>query len=76
MLEFKGFRINRSKTEYMQCKFSAGRNTIQSVTLDGKTILLDNYFRYLESIIQKNRELNSDITHWLAEMEGCDWYFV
>ena len=35
-LEAQGFKLNRSKTEYMECKFRKRRNNEQSViTLDG-----------------------------------------
>jgi hypothetical protein len=45
----------------MKCKFNAGRNINQSVTLDGRAFPVDEYFRYLGSIIQKDRELDSDV---------------
>jgi hypothetical protein len=56
-LESKGFKISRSKTEYMEYKFSIGRNTNQSVTLDGRAILVDDWFQYLGSIIRKTESL-------------------
>jgi hypothetical protein len=43
-LEFKGFRISRSKIEYMKYKFNTSRNTNQSITLDGRSIPVDDYF--------------------------------
>jgi hypothetical protein len=47
----------------MQCKFNTDRNIDQSVTLDGTTIPVDNYFRFLESIIQKDRKLDSIVAY-------------
>jgi hypothetical protein len=69
MLESKGFRISRSKTEYVECKFSTSINKNQSMTLDGNAILVDDCFRYLESIIQKYGELDNDVAHQVK----TDW---
>jgi hypothetical protein len=62
-LESMSLRISRRKTEYIECKFSIGRNTDQSIILDGKTISVEDYFRYLESIIQKDGELDGDVEY-------------
>ena len=51
-LEVRGFRLSRSKTEYMECKFRKRRNNEQSViTLDGQQIRVTDCFKYLGSII-------------------------
>jgi hypothetical protein len=63
MLKSNSFRISISKTEYMKYKFSASRNINQSVTLDGSAIPVDEYFRYLGSIIQKDGELDNNVAH-------------
>ena len=72
ILEARGFRLSRSKTEYMECKFRKRRNNEQGViTLDGQQILVTDCFKYLRSIIQKDREIDGDVNHrvkagWVA----------
>ncbi|CAH9108779.1 unnamed protein product [Cuscuta europaea] len=63
-LENKSFKLSRSKTEYMECKFGGGRSSGNSgITLDGKEIPVSYMFRYLGSIIQKDGELDGDVSH-------------
>ena len=38
-LESKGFRLSRTKTEYMMCDFSAIRHEGGDVSLDGKVVV-------------------------------------
>ena len=61
-LESRGFRLSRSKTEYMECRFS-GRDNISAITLDGKNISSSDCFKYLGSIIQADGELDDDVAH-------------
>ena len=57
-MEARGFRLSRSKTEYMECKFRKRMNNEQGViTLDGQQIPVTDCFKYLGSIIQKNGEI-------------------
>ena len=37
-LESKGFRLSRTKTEYMMCDFSASRHEGGDVSLDGQVV--------------------------------------
>ncbi|TQE12441.1 hypothetical protein C1H46_002094 [Malus baccata] len=64
MLESKGLRLSRSKTEYMECKFSAngGQNEL-GVRIGDQEIPKSDRFRYLGSILQKNGELDGDLNH-------------
>ncbi|KAG2549678.1 hypothetical protein PVAP13_9KG261313 [Panicum virgatum] len=55
MLESKGFRLSRTKTEYMMCDFSATRHEGGDVSLDGQVVVQKNTFRYLGSVLQKDR---------------------
>jgi len=48
----------------MECKFSKqGIRDYSIVTLDGQGIPMSSHFKYLGSIIQKDREINSDVNH-------------
>ena len=63
-LEAKGFRLSRSKTEYLHCRFSADEGSAASeVAIAGETIPKVERFRYLGSIIQGNGEIDDDINH-------------
>ncbi|TQD83397.1 hypothetical protein C1H46_031042 [Malus baccata] len=64
VLESKGLRLSRSKTEYMECKFSAneGQNEL-GVRIRDQEIPKSDRFRYLGSILQKNGELHEDLNH-------------
>ena len=52
-LESKGFRLSRTKTEYMMSDFSATRHEGGDVSLDGQVVVQKDTFRYLGSVLQK-----------------------
>jgi hypothetical protein len=63
-LESEGFRISRTKSEYLECNFSNEQvDPEMSVKIEGQAIRKNDNFRYLGSIIQKNGEIQEDVTH-------------
>jgi len=63
-LEAKGFRLSRSQTEYLHCRFTADEGGVASeVAIEGAIIRRVERFRYLGSIIQENGEIDEDINH-------------
>jgi hypothetical protein len=60
-LESKGFRLSRTKIEYMMCVFSATRHEDGDVTLDGK-----ESFQYLGSMLQKDGDIDEDVGHRIS----------
>ncbi|KAH0434466.1 hypothetical protein IEQ34_026824 [Dendrobium chrysotoxum] len=60
-LESKGFRLSRSKTEYMECNFSNNRPSEGIVTLADQVINKSTRFRYIGSIVQSDGEIDGDI---------------
>jgi hypothetical protein len=50
-LEAKGFRLSRSKTEYMKCDFSGTTQEEWDVRLDGQVVPKKDTFRYLGSML-------------------------
>jgi hypothetical protein len=62
-LETKGFRLSRSKTEYMKCDFSTTTQEEGDVRLDGQVIAKKDTFRYLGSMLQKDGDIDEDISH-------------
>ncbi|KAG2570477.1 hypothetical protein PVAP13_7KG041118 [Panicum virgatum] len=65
-LESKGFRLSRTKTEYMMCDFSATRHEGGDVSLDGQVVVQKDTFRYLGSVLQKNDDIDEDVRHRIS----------
>ena len=61
-LEVRGFRLSRSKTEYLHCCFSARIKEGGEITIDGRAIPMVAKFKYLGSIIQQNGDIHEDIS--------------
>ena len=63
-LESQGFRISKSKTEYMECKFSDDQNIrADIVALQSQELPRSERFKYLGSIFSKDGEVVEDVTH-------------
>ena len=62
-LESKGFRLSRTKTEYMRCEFSGVRSEDVDVTLAGQVVPRRDTFRYLGSMLQSDGEIDEDVSH-------------
>jgi hypothetical protein len=63
ILEAKGFRLSMSKTEYMKCDFGATTQKEGDVRLDGQVVPKKDIFRYLESMLQKDGDIDEDLSH-------------
>jgi hypothetical protein len=62
-LEAKGFRLSRSKTEYMKCDFSATTQEEGDARLDGQLVSKKDTFHYMGSMLQKDGDIDEDVTH-------------
>ncbi|KAL5181843.1 LINE-1 retrotransposable element ORF2 protein [Glycine soja] len=63
-LETHGFRLSRSKSEYMECKFNKRRRVSNSeVKIGDHTIPQVTRFKYLGSVIQDDGEIEGDVNH-------------
>jgi hypothetical protein len=63
-LELKGFRLSRTKTEYMRCSFSTTtREEEEEVSLDWQVVPRKDTFQYLGSMLQKNGDIDEDVNH-------------
>ena len=52
ILESRSFRLSRTKTKYLECKFSKqGIRDYSIVILDGQEIPMSSHFKFLGSII-------------------------
>jgi hypothetical protein len=75
-LEAKGFRLSRSKAEYMKCDFSAMGYEDGDVSLDGQVVPKKDTFCYLGSMLQKEGDIDEDVSHrikagWLKWRQGA-----
>jgi hypothetical protein len=69
--------LSRSKTEYMKCDFSATTHEEGDVRLNGQVVLKKYTFRYLKSMLQKNGDIDKDVSHrikagWLKWRQASD----
>ena len=69
-LESKGFRLSRSKTEYLECKFNDVRLENEVVVkLESQVVCKRDSFKYLGSMVQGNGEIDEDVSHHI----GAGW---
>ncbi|KAF3620546.1 Phosphatidylinositol/phosphatidylcholine transfer protein SFH12 [Capsicum annuum] len=67
-LESKRSRLSRSKTEYLECKFSDLRQKDDVVVrLDSQDVCKQDRFKYLGYMIQGNDEIDEDVTNRIGE---------
>ena len=60
----KGFRLSRTKTKYMRYNFRTTRHEEEEeVSLDGQVVRQKETFRYLGSMLQKNGDIDEDVSH-------------
>ncbi|KAF3667588.1 hypothetical protein FXO37_09963 [Capsicum annuum] len=59
--------LSKTKMKYLECKFSEGTHeTDMVVKLDTQVIPKRDSFKYLGSMIQKNGEIDKDVTHCIG----------
>ena len=63
-LESKGFRVSRSKTEYMECEFSDLRlREACIVNMLGQDVPKKDVFKYIGPILHKREDVDEDVSH-------------
>ena len=55
-LESKGFRLNRTKTEYMRCNFGTTTQE-EDINLEDQVVPRKDTFRYLGSMLQRDGDI-------------------
>jgi hypothetical protein len=63
ILDAKYFRLSRSKTEYMKRDFNASTQEEGDVRLNSQVVPKKDTFRYLGSMLQKDRNIDEDLSH-------------
>jgi hypothetical protein len=66
-LEVKVFTLSRYKMEYMKCDFSATTQEKGNGKLDGQVVPKKDIFRYLRSMLQKNGDIDEDVSHRIKD---------
>ncbi|KAL6514527.1 hypothetical protein OROGR_020106 [Orobanche gracilis] len=80
-LETRGFGLNRSMSEYLECSFSGnGSREEGTITFDGNIIRRSAFFRYLGFVLQNDGKLDDDVVHriksgWL-KCKGATGYYM
>ncbi|XP_070028876.1 uncharacterized protein [Nicotiana sylvestris] len=59
--ESKSFKLSRTETEYLECKFSAEPKKRTEVRLESQVIPKRGSFKYLGSVIQGDGEIDKDV---------------
>ena len=62
-LEFKGFRLNKTKTEYIKCDFGTTTQEEEDISLEGQVVPRKDSFRYLGSMLQRDGDTDEDVSH-------------
>jgi hypothetical protein len=62
-LESKGFKISRTKTEYMRCDFGTTISEDGDVCLGGQVVPKKDTFCYLGSMLQRDGDIDEDVSH-------------
>ncbi|XP_019251198.1 PREDICTED: uncharacterized protein LOC109230125 [Nicotiana attenuata] len=66
-LESKGFKLSKTKTEYLECKFSAEQREVGvGVRLESQVIWSRDSFKYHGSVIRGGGEIDEDVTHCIG----------
>ncbi|PHT43614.1 Cytochrome [Capsicum baccatum] len=69
-LKSKGFRLSRTRMEYLECKFNDLRQEDEVVVkLDSQVVCKRGNFKYLGAMIQGNRDIDEDVSHRI----GAGW---
>jgi hypothetical protein len=70
-LESKGFRISRTKTEYMRCDFGTTISEDGDVSLGGQVVPKDT-FLYLGSMLHRDGDIDEDVSHRIEKFGKTD----
>ena len=62
-MKSRGFRLSRSKIEYLRCGFSGVERDDEEVTMGGVVIPKVGKFKYLGSIVEEKGDIDEDINH-------------
>ena len=62
-LESKGFRLSRTKIEYMRCDFDGAAQEEGDMSLEGQVLPKKDMFWYLRSMLQSDGDIDENVSH-------------
>ena len=62
-LDFKDFRLSKTKTEYMRCNFGGAAQEEGDVSLEGQVVPKKDTYCYLGSMLQRGGDIDADVSH-------------
>ena len=62
-LEFKCFRLGRTKTKYIRCDFGTITWKEEDISFEGQVVPRNDTFRYLGSMLQRDGDIDEDVSH-------------
>ena len=62
-MRLQHYRLSRTKTEYIRCDFSTTTREEEDISLEGQVVPRKNTFRYLGSMLQRDGDIDEDISH-------------
>jgi hypothetical protein len=62
-LEPKGFRLSRTKTQYIRCDFGTTTHEEGDVSLESQAVTRKDIFRYLGSMLLRDEDIDEDVSH-------------
>jgi len=72
ILEAYGFRLSRSKAEYMECNYSKRSSFTLDVKVEDHIIPLVIRFKYFGFIVQIDKEIKTYVNHRI-QVEWLKW---
>jgi hypothetical protein len=77
-LEFKGFRVSQTKTEYMRCDFGNATHEEGDVSLEGQVVPTKDTFHYLGLMLPKDGDVDADVCQrikagWMKWHQASGW---
>ena len=55
--------MSKTKTEYIRCDFGGAAQEEGDVSLEGQVVPKKDTFRYLGSMLQRDRDIDADVSH-------------
>src|SRR4029079_13530713 len=62
VLESRGLKINREKTEHMESKWKGEEDSGGRITIDGSLLKKVGEYKYLGSVLQASGEIDMEVT--------------
>ena len=62
-LKSKGFRLSRTKSDYMRCDFGTTNREEENISLECQVVPRKDTIRYLGSMLQRGDDIDKNVSH-------------